>query len=145
MALQEQRGARLNLLGRPHQDGLLRRPVQIVGHPARGCPAERLCRLGLHECDILPSRSVPNLYPGSRLALDRLCIYVCLTLFFLLAFLNWRWAKTGGPTTLEEKGMLAALVLGGLREGWGYFKIGTYRPLVVFWGAPLASLVAWLL
>ena len=65
--------------------------------------------------------------------------------FFLLAFLNWRWAKTGGPTTLEEKGMLAALVLGGLREGWGYFKIGTYRPLVVFWGAPLASLVAWLL
>lgn len=41
--------------------------------------------------------------------------------------------------------MLAVLVLGGLREGWGYFRIGAYKPLGVFWVAPLASLAAWLL
>ncbi|EEU36168.1 uncharacterized protein NECHADRAFT_87073 [Fusarium vanettenii 77-13-4] len=62
----------------------------------------------------------------------------------ILALLNYRWAKAGGPGSLEEKLMIVASALSGWYVGVQYFKIGMYIPLSVLWVAPVASLVAWL-
>ncbi|KAI1334661.1 hypothetical protein F5Y15DRAFT_282020 [Xylariaceae sp. FL0016] len=66
-------------------------------------------------------------------------------LLYITALLNWRWSKTGGPTTVEEKAMFALLMMHGFFEGWRFFRIGVYPPLIFCWLVPMTSLTAWLL
>ncbi|KAF4944495.1 hypothetical protein FSARC_14658 [Fusarium sarcochroum] len=62
----------------------------------------------------------------------------------ILALLNYRWAKTSGPSSWEEKMAIVASVMSGFYAGAQYYKIGMYIPLSVCWLAPTASLLAWL-
>ena len=54
--------------------------------------------------------------------------------------LNLKWARNQGPGGIEEEGMLAAMVLGGVVEGWRSLRNGEYLPLIAFWGIPGLSL-----
>ncbi|KAF2135491.1 uncharacterized protein K452DRAFT_239283 [Aplosporella prunicola CBS 121167] len=60
----------------------------------------------------------------------------------VLAALNAKWARLGGPRTLEEKLILWSSVLGSAVLGWQYWKVGMAVALPVLWGAPALSVVA---
>lgn len=54
--------------------------------------------------------------------------------------LNLKWAKTQGPRGIEEEGVLAVMILGGVVEGWRSLRNEEWLPLVAFWGIPVLSL-----
>jgi hypothetical protein len=56
--------------------------------------------------------------------------------------LNFKWARTGGPRGWEEGAALAAVALGGLREGWVCLQASEPVPLVAFWGVPALGMLA---
>ncbi|RKK80769.1 hypothetical protein BFJ71_g15817 [Fusarium oxysporum] len=60
----------------------------------------------------------------------------------ILALLNYKWAKYGPPTLIEEKMMLGLSALGGFYAGWPYFKQEMYLPLGMLWVAPIVSTMA---
>jgi len=61
------------------------------------------------------------------------------------AFLNLQWARLGGPSTLEEKAVLATLVIAGAIDGATYLMAGYWPPLGCMWVAPACSLAAYLM
>ncbi|EGU82028.1 hypothetical protein FOPG_16676 [Fusarium oxysporum f. sp. conglutinans race 2 54008] len=63
----------------------------------------------------------------------------------ILALLNYKWAKYGPPTLIEERMMLGLSLVAGFYAGWPYFKLGMYSPLVMLWVAPVASTIATIL
>ncbi|UNI17119.1 hypothetical protein JDV02_003495 [Purpureocillium takamizusanense] len=62
--------------------------------------------------------------------------------YALTVLLNVKWARAGGPRGWEEGAALAALALGGLREGWVCARAGEALPLVAFWGVPALGVLA---
>nr|CEG04643.1 unnamed protein product [Fusarium clavum] len=61
------------------------------------------------------------------------------------SLLNYKWAKYGSPTLMEEK-MIVGLAMGaGFYAGWPYWKLKMYSPLVMLWLAPIASTIATIL
>lgn len=60
----------------------------------------------------------------------------------MTVLLNVKWARSGGPHGWEEGTALAALALGGLREGWVCVRAGEPLPLVAFWGVPALGMLA---
>lgn len=55
--------------------------------------------------------------------------------------LNWRWSKTGGPKTGEEKGMLFVILLGGLMGASRFASVGDYRAMLAMGLAPVLSVL----
>lgn len=58
------------------------------------------------------------------------------------ALLNWQWARTSGPKTVEEMVMFWTMVVNGVIDGATYFRVGEYAPLGFAWVAPACSVVA---
>lgn len=61
--------------------------------------------------------------------------------FELLVLLNIKWARSGAPRCVEEKSILAILIVGGLRETHRCAVAQEYLPLVAFLGMP--ALTVW--
>lgn len=74
--------------------------------------------------------------------IDRFSLQLVLLALTVLALLNWQWAKTGGPKTLEEKGIFWTLAINGLIDGATYFRVGEYPPLGFAWVAPALGVAA---
>jgi hypothetical protein len=55
------------------------------------------------------------------------------------------WARSDGPKTLEEKGIIWITVVVAGIGGWRFFEVKSYGPLGTLWIAPPLSLVAMLL
>ncbi|KIV96773.1 hypothetical protein B0A52_01066 [Exophiala mesophila] len=63
----------------------------------------------------------------------------------IAALLNWQWSTTGGPTTKFENLMFWTLFASGGLCGIRYFKVGSYKPLLCHWVAPVLAVAAlWL-
>ncbi|KAJ9619486.1 hypothetical protein H2203_008264 [Taxawa tesnikishii (nom. ined.)] len=71
--------------------------------------------------------------PGARRAAEVCVDYVNGSLV-IAALLNWQWARTGGPTTKEERAMFWTFLVTHLWSGFRYFQIGVYPPLGSLWG-----------
>jgi len=63
----------------------------------------------------------------------------------IAALLNWQWARTGGPRSLEEKLVFWTLIINGAIDGATYASAKLYAPLICMWAAPLCSMAALLL
>jgi hypothetical protein len=63
----------------------------------------------------------------------------------MTGLLNFKWAKYGPPTLIEEKIILGLSMVAGFYTGWPYYKLRMYSPLVMLWLAPIASTVATIL
>jgi len=59
--------------------------------------------------------------------------------------LNLQWARTGGPTSLEEKVIFWIMVGNGFIDGLTYISAEEYGPLGCMWVAPLCSVLAYTL
>ncbi|EWY79889.1 hypothetical protein FOYG_16954 [Fusarium oxysporum NRRL 32931] len=57
--------------------------------------------------------------------------------------LNYKWAKYGTPTTIEDKLMLAVNIVGYLYTGYHYFNVPMYLALMPLWVSPAAAAIAW--
>lgn len=55
--------------------------------------------------------------------------------------LNWRWRKTGGPRTAEEKGMLLVILVGGIMGASRFASVGDYRAMLAMGLAPVLSVL----
>ncbi|KAH3912799.1 hypothetical protein HBH56_119480 [Parastagonospora nodorum] len=55
--------------------------------------------------------------------------YVVALLAALAMLLNHMWATSGGPKTLEEKGIIWITVIVAGIAGWRFFKVKEYSPL----------------
>ncbi|RAK72496.1 uncharacterized protein BO72DRAFT_489691 [Aspergillus fijiensis CBS 313.89] len=62
-----------------------------------------------------------------------------------LALLNYKWAKSGGPTTTMEKWIVGVNAIAGVLVGVQYFKARLNVALSVLWLAPGLSIAAGLL
>ncbi|RAL08902.1 uncharacterized protein BO97DRAFT_459886 [Aspergillus homomorphus CBS 101889] len=62
-----------------------------------------------------------------------------------LGLLNYRWARSGGPTSTAEQWMVGANALAGALVGVRYYKAGLNIGLLVLWLAPSLSIAAGLL
>ncbi|KAF1809143.1 hypothetical protein P152DRAFT_461789 [Eremomyces bilateralis CBS 781.70] len=97
-------------------------------------------KMGLDE--IYPQfKALQN--PRARRAAHNGWDYINVTML-LSALLNWQWAKKA-PESLEDKGMLAVLAVGGAFMGFRYGAVGEWRPIVTYWGIPTIAIAATLL
>ncbi|KAM5529151.1 hypothetical protein FOXYSP1_16995 [Fusarium oxysporum f. sp. phaseoli] len=60
-----------------------------------------------------------------------------------VCLLNYKWAKIGIPTSLEDKLIFAVNAAGYLYTGYQYFKVPMYPALMTLWVAPVAAILAW--
>ncbi|KAJ4110270.1 hypothetical protein NW768_012030 [Fusarium equiseti] len=63
----------------------------------------------------------------------------------ILGLLNFKWAKYGPPTLIEERMILGLSMVAGFYVGWPYWKLKMYSPLVMLWLAPIVSTIATIL
>ncbi|KAH3979757.1 hypothetical protein HBI24_000590 [Parastagonospora nodorum] len=61
---------------------------------------------------------------------------------FVTATLNYKWGKTGGPRSFEDKVALWAITATGTVVGWTYYQVGMYVGLGCLWVAPWLSVAA---
>lgn len=61
----------------------------------------------------------------------------CLgTVGCIVATLNNKWGKTGGPRSFEDKVALWTITVTGTVVGWIYYQVGMYVGLSCLWVAP---------
>ena len=63
----------------------------------------------------------------------------------VVVLLNLKWAKTGGPATLEEKATVWVQAVAGAWVGLKYYQARMYVGLGVLWGAAGATTMGILL
>lgn len=52
---------------------------------------------------------------------------------FAIGLLNYKWAKYGPPTSVEDKMILGLSMVAGFYAGWPYWKLKMYSPLLMLW------------
>lgn len=110
---------------------------RLLSDGARNWQAGCTQLLGLHQWQLAGSWYFSSSFSPSHWS------SIQVTFAPRAALLNWKWSRTGGPRSTEERAMLCILVVSGWIASFRYVQVGSYPPLGCLGVAPLCSLLGW--
>ncbi|EPE28337.1 hypothetical protein GLAREA_09457 [Glarea lozoyensis ATCC 20868] len=82
----------------------------------------------------------PDLARGKSVAMTTW--HHSMGMLFVIATLNYKWAKSGGPRNMEDKLVLWGITVTGTVIGYTYYKVKLFAGLGCLWVAPWLSSIA---